>query len=55
MILATILAVVSENAESLAPLAVSVGMWIRLEHRLTKMETTVRLLVTKSKEPETET
>lgn len=55
MILAAIIAAVTANAESIAPLAVSVGMWLRMEHRLTKLETTVRLLVTKNREPETET
>lgn len=53
--LATILAVAADNQELIGIGAAGVAMWLRLEHRLTKLETTVRLLVTKKAEAETAT
>lgn len=47
-----LLAIVTENKELLAAgtaVGVNLAFWLRLEHRLTKLETIVRLLVKNAK------
>lgn len=50
--IATILGLVGEHAGTIGVAGGGLLVWLRLEHRLTRLETIVRLLVEEKREPE---